>query len=87
ILEGGQSIQGFSNLPADQDSFTWQTNVRAGTQVSLWLSDAAGDVAQSAPFVIKDGRKSLSPFASQILSVAKSLRYICAVWQRTPATW
>ncbi|KAJ3006342.1 hypothetical protein NUW54_g3973 [Trametes sanguinea] len=43
--------------PFTLDSFTWQTNVRAGTQVSLRLNDAAGDVAQSAPFVIKDGRK------------------------------
>ncbi|KAL7284838.1 hypothetical protein ACG7TL_002151 [Trametes sanguinea] len=47
----------FGNLPADQDSFTWQTDVRAGTKVLLRLNDAAGDIAQSAGSVIQDGRK------------------------------
>ncbi|KAI9064925.1 hypothetical protein FKP32DRAFT_1624975 [Trametes sanguinea] len=55
VLKDGEPIQEFGGLPADQYSFTWGTNVRAGTNVTLQLNNAAGEFASTAPFVIKHG--------------------------------
>ncbi|KAL7284842.1 hypothetical protein ACG7TL_002155 [Trametes sanguinea] len=55
VLEDGQPIQEFGGLPADEYSFEWGTNVRAGTQVTLQLNNAAGVFAETSPFVIQDG--------------------------------
>ncbi|KAI0325836.1 hypothetical protein GY45DRAFT_1374450 [Cubamyces sp. BRFM 1775] len=61
VLAGGQPIHQFADIPSGATTFTWPTNVAAGTAVTLTMRDAEGSIAQTAPFVIGDGPSGCNP--------------------------
>ncbi|KAI0775221.1 hypothetical protein BD413DRAFT_296530 [Trametes elegans] len=60
IKPGGQptaaALQQYTGLTGN--SFTWSSNITAGTSVGFTLTDAQGNVAQSAAVTIQDGPDS-----------------------------
>ncbi|OJT04607.1 hypothetical protein TRAPUB_4672 [Trametes pubescens] len=59
ILDGrtGEDIKQFAGLSGQPESFTWSTNIAAGTEVTLSILDEERDTAETAPFIIRHGRK------------------------------
>ncbi|KAI0771288.1 hypothetical protein BD413DRAFT_552637 [Trametes elegans] len=55
ITSYGETLQSFPNIREGVNTFLWQTNVRAGTEIGLKLVDADGVIAQSSPFTVQDG--------------------------------
>ena len=58
ITPGGQpgaaALQQYAGLTGT--SFTWSTNITAGTSIGLTLTDSTGQTVQSAPVTIQSGR-------------------------------
>ncbi|RPD60069.1 hypothetical protein L226DRAFT_560454 [Lentinus tigrinus ALCF2SS1-7] len=52
-VTGAAALQQYSGLTGT--SFTWSTNITAGTSIGLALTDATGTTVQSAPVTIQSG--------------------------------